>query len=80
MQTARPCGCAEVKRRSADEREADIADMSNWNQDAIRVSGGISVSKNDKREWHTTTLPNGLVIICISDVECVLRGGRPAGS
>ena len=47
-----------------------------WNDDAIRVSGGIAVSRNDKREWHTTTLPNGLVVVCVSDAECVTGRGR----
>lgn len=61
-------------------RGSEMSEMSDWNQDAVRVSGGISVSKNDKREWHTTTLPNGLVVVCISDVECVRPRGGHTGS
>ena len=53
-----------------------MSNIEEWNREATRLSGtnatGIEVSANDKREWAHTTLPNGLVVVTISDPECVV--------
>lgn len=39
------------------------------NSAATRVSGGIEVSQNDKRDYRQLVLANGLRVVLISDVE-----------